>query len=184
MRASKKIKSAAVAAGGVIALGVAGAPYAAGTSLTGAANPPHNGMWGTAAHGEVLGQSNVNTGDVVAFWQGFLASYGVLACPSGIDGHFGPATASATRSVQGMIGVGQDGVVGSNTWTAAGGWLVWSNGTSSYDVWKPLGSSRAAVVYAHITPNGAWKWTSPVVSDGGWHSSDTPGISFTNDGSC
>jgi hypothetical protein len=176
------IKAAAVAAGGLAALGSVGAPYASATGLAGPTSNG-NGQWAQAAHGEVLGQSNVNTGDVVAFWQGFLASYGYVACPSGIDGHFGPATAAGTKQLQKFFSISQDGVVGSGTWGAAGSWLTWSPGTT-FDTFQPIGASRVAVVYANVHSNGAWKWTSPVVSDGGWHGSDTPGISFTNDGSC
>lgn len=182
MKAARRIKAAAAAAGGLVVLGSVGAPYASGTGLSGPTSGS-NGNWAQAAHGMVLGQSNTNTGDVIGFWQGFLASYGYIPCPSGIDGRFGPSTAAGTKQLQRFFSLGQDGVVGSGTWGAAGSWLSFNPG-STFDTFTPIGATRNAVTYANIHSNGAWKWTSPVVSDGGWHSSDTPGISFTNDGSC
>ncbi len=185
MRRRHRGRGAALAAGGLLALGATTAPYAGATSLSGVASAPSNALWSTAAHGEVLGGSHIATGDVVAFWQGFLASYGVVACPGGIDGHFTPATASGTKSIQGFFGLTKDGVVGANTWAAAGAWLDWSPGNSSYDLWQPLGSTHPDITYAHTLPNGAWKWQSDITTDyPSWHSSDAPAISFTNAGTC
>jgi hypothetical protein len=179
------VRGAAAAASGLAAIGAAGSPYASATALSGPANPPTNAMWATAAHGELLGTANINTGDVVAFWQGFLASYGMVSCPGGVDGHFGASTAAATKSIQGFFGVTKDGVVGANTWAAAGAWLIWSPGSSNLDTWQPSNTTHPEVLYGHALPNGAWKWQSPVTSDyPSWHGSDNPGITFTNSGSC
>jgi peptidoglycan hydrolase-like protein with peptidoglycan-binding domain len=166
-----------------------GAPYASASPLSGSASPPNNGLWAAAAHGEMLGTNYINTGDVVAFWQGFLASYGLVSCATGIDGRFSPATAAATRSIQSFFGLSKDGIVGPNTWSAAGAWLVWSPGGSSlgstYDSWQPANSTKPAIVYGHSLPSGAWKWQSPATTDyPNWHGSDNPGISFTPSGSC
>ena len=135
-------------------------PVASSQSLSGTSTPGSNANWAQASHGEVLGTNNINVGDVIAFWQGFLASYTAVACPSGIDGHFGSATASGTRSIQSFFGLTADGVVGPNTWKAAGGWLEWGMGSNGYESWTPFGSSHAQIHYAHATPNGAWKWQS------------------------
>jgi Putative peptidoglycan binding domain len=185
MKWTRTARGVAAAAGGLAALGAAGAPYASATSLSGTASPPTNALWKAAAHGELLGTANINTGDVVAFWQGFLASYGLLSCPAGIDGHFGGSTAAATKSIQSFFGLTKDGVVGANTWASAGAWLVWSPGGSSYDTWQPSNTNHPDIVYSHSLTNGSWKWQSPVTTDyPTWHGSDNPSISFTNSGTC
>jgi len=174
VRRRRAWRGAAAAAGGLAALGAVSAPYASATPLSGAANPPTNALWAAAAHGELLGSSNINTGDVVGFWQGFLASYGLVAC-SAVDGHFGSATVAGTKALQGFF---------ANTWGAAGGWLVWSAGTTSYDLWQPSNTTHPEILYAHMLPSGQWKWQSPINTDTSWHGSDNPGISFTNSGGC
>jgi len=177
-------RGAAAAAGGLAALGAVSTPFAAATPLSGAANPPTNALWATAAHGELLGPSNINNGDVVGFWQGFLASYGLVSC-SAVDGRYGSGTVAGTKALQGFFGLTKDGVVGANTWAAAGGWLVWSPGTTTNDLWQPWSTTHPEVLYAHVLPSGVWKWQSPTTSDSpNWHGSDNPGISFTNSGSC
>ena len=184
MRAPWRRRGAAVVAGGLAALGATGTPYASAASLSGPASPPSNALWATAAHGELLGASNINAGDVVGFWQGFLASYGLIAC-SALDGRFGSATVTATKAIQGFFGLTKDGIVGANTWSAAGAWLVWSPGTTAYDLWGPSNASRGEVVYSHVLPSSQWKWQSPITTDyPSWHTSDYPSVSFTNSGSC
>jgi peptidoglycan hydrolase-like protein with peptidoglycan-binding domain len=170
-------------AGGLVALGAAGTPYASASPLSGPASPPSNALWAGAAHGELLGASNINTGDVVGFWQGFLASYGLVAC-SAVDGRFGSATVAGTKAIQGFFGLGKDGVVGPNTWAAAGAWLVWSPGSTTYDLWEPSNTNHGEIIYSHVLPSSSWKWQSPVTNDSNWHGSDYPSISFTNSGSC
>jgi len=177
-------RGAAVVAGGLAALGATATPYASAAPLSGLASPPGNALWASAAHSELLGASNINTGDVVGFWEGYLASYGLIAC-SAVDGRFGSATVAATKAIQGFFGLTKDGIVGPNTWSAAGGWLIWSPGTTSYDLWQPSNASHDEVVYSHVLPSGQWKWQSPTTTDyPSWHGSDYPGISFTNSGSC
>jgi len=178
------LRRVATAASGLAALSAAAAPGASAAPLSGPANPPANALWSAASHGELLGASNINAGDVVGFWQGFLASYGLISCTA-VDGHFGAATVSGTKAIQGFFGLTKDGVVGPNTWGAAGGWLVWSPGSSSYDLWEPASTTHGEVVYTHLLPNGQWKWQSPTTSDyPAWHTSDYPTINFTNSGSC
>jgi Putative peptidoglycan binding domain len=168
---------AAATATGLVALGVGGVPQASATGLS-STTTSTNANWVAAAHGEQLGQSQTNTGDVVAFWQGFLASYNQLSCPGGIDGHYGPNTASGTKALQNFWSLTADGVVGTSTWNVAGTWLDFHPG-GAYDTWTPFMSTHIVVTYANVHSNGAWKWTSPAVSDGNWHGSDTPGITFT-----
>jgi hypothetical protein len=175
----------AAAAGGLAALGAVTTPWAGATSLSGPANPPTDAEWANASHGELLGTNQISSGDVVAFWQGFLASYGAVSCPGGINGRFGPATVTGTKSIQGFFGLTQDGIVGPQTWGAAGSWLSWSPGTSTYDLWQPFASGKPEVTYSHTLPNGAWKWQSVMTADyPQWHSSDTSAISFVTSGSC
>ena len=122
-------------------------------------------------------QSNINSGDVVAFWQGFLASYGAVPCPSGIDGHFTATTTAGTKAIQGFFGLTKDGVVGPNTWGAAGAWLVWSPGTAIYDLWQPLTPSRTPTSPTpQPEPNGSLEVAEPVTTDyPTWHALGLPG---------
>ena len=168
------LRRVATAASGLAALSAAAAPGASAAPLSGPANPPANALWSAASHGELLGASNINAGDVVGFWQGFLASYGLISCTA-VDGHFGAATVSGTKAIQGFFGLTKDGVVGSNTWGAAGAWLVWGPGSTGYDLWEPSNTTHPEITYAHVLPSGAWKWQSPTTTDSpNWHGSHKP----------
>jgi Putative peptidoglycan binding domain len=182
---SRRVRRAALAATGITLAGLTTAAPIGAQPLSGAASPPSNALWAAASHGQLLGVSQINAGDMVGFWQGFLASYHMIACPSALDGHYGTGTANATKALQSFFGLTQDGVVGSNTWGAAGGWLTWSAGTGTYDLWSPSATTTANVEYAHLFSTGVWKWRSPATSDyPTWKNSDSPAINFTNGGTC
>jgi hypothetical protein len=183
MRHPRRWRAAAVAAAGLTAVGAVGG-VAEAASLSGPESPPNNAMWGTAAKGEQLGASAVSSGDVVAFWQGFLASYGNVPCPSGINGKFDANTVAGTKAIQGFFGLTKDGIVGVNTWSAAASWVAYSPYSSTYDQWVPVSTDHPEITYFHVFPSGAWKWSSAATTDfPAIHNSDTT-ITFTNSGVC
>jgi peptidoglycan hydrolase-like protein with peptidoglycan-binding domain len=184
MTRRRRARNLTIVAAGLASVGLVAQPASA-TPLSGPASPPNNAQWGNAAHGEQLGPGGVTTGDVVAFWQGFLASYSSVPCPSGINGRFDANTVAGTRAIQGFFGLAKDGIVGVNTWNAAGTWLDYIPYSSSYDEWTPYNSGRSEITYFHALPSGTWKWSSGITTDfPSLHSSDAPGISFTNSGLC
>jgi hypothetical protein len=112
------------------------------------------------ATNDVLGQSYVNTGNVVGFWQAFIATYGQLPCQGGIDGHFGPATAQGTRNVQSFLGLAGDGIVGPNTWHTASDWLFKAGGDGFLTTyWEPNYGDNPFATYTYVY-GGPWYWES------------------------
>ena len=74
--------------------------------------------------------------DIVVMWQAILAAEGLIGF-SGIDGKFGPGTASATKQWQARYGLTADGWVGDDTWRKADSRMRWTgqeyNATATYD---------------------------------------------------
>ncbi|WP_143229689.1 peptidoglycan-binding domain-containing protein [Actinophytocola xanthii] len=72
--------------------------------------------------------------DLVVLWQAILVSEGFLGY-NDLDGQFGPRTAAATRSWQGLYigGSGVDGEVGNQTWSRADDFLVWGSPVNYLD---------------------------------------------------
>ncbi|MET7622475.1 peptidoglycan-binding domain-containing protein [Streptomyces sp. NPDC005408] len=123
--------------------------------LAGTANavPGNSGVYGTTFvdgagaltddfgdHYSELGHSLCNgcadtrNTDLVLMWQSILVAEGLLPA-SGIDGSFGPNTASATVNWQKRYGIPADGRVGNQTWSRADDRLVWQFTGDYYEVY-------------------------------------------------
>jgi hypothetical protein len=107
---------ATVLVGTALVLGVL-APAATAHSITGL-------QW-TSVDTLCSSVTCVTQGNLVGAWQSILYADGYLnLCGgSGVDGHFGPITKTATQSWQSAHGLVADGIVGPKTWGAARGIL-------------------------------------------------------------
>jgi peptidoglycan hydrolase-like protein with peptidoglycan-binding domain len=85
-------------------------------------------------HSLCNGCADSSNTDLVLMWQSILVAEGLLP-ESGIDGDFGPKTASATVNWQKRYGIGADGRVGNQTWSKADDRLVWRWDGWSYEVY-------------------------------------------------
>lgn len=94
--------------GGVVAVLLAAGLSPLGAGPAHAAYPAYSGAF---FHTQREGNRGVDTLAVQYLLQ--ARGFSVTA-----DGQFGPATATAVRSFQGSRGLGQDGMVGPNTWAA------------------------------------------------------------------
>lgn len=80
--------------------------------------------WAGAPTGEgcklllLIGSTDATTGNEVSRWQTFLTEHG--NDPQGVDGIFGTNTDTATRAFQTAEGITVDGIVGPDTFGAAG----------------------------------------------------------------
>lgn len=70
-----------------------------------------------------------STGEAVKAAQRLLNKYG---SGLGVDGDFGPATNSATRSFQRSHGLDEDGIIGPDTWSSLASGAGGGGGTGSY----------------------------------------------------
>jgi hypothetical protein len=80
--------------------------------------------WYTELMTEIPTVQTGSTGQIVKNWQGLLVAHGYNLGTTGprsdgIDGTFGAETENATKDFQSDKGLSMDGVVGSDTWTAA-----------------------------------------------------------------
>jgi peptidoglycan hydrolase-like protein with peptidoglycan-binding domain len=78
-----------------------------------------------------------SNGEAVKGAQRLLNKYGFGL---GVDGDFGPATNSATRSFQSSHGLAVDGVIGPNTWSSLASGSGGGGGTGSYRLVLPHGA--------------------------------------------
>ena len=89
------------------------APAASAHSITGL-------QW-TSVDTLCTSSSCVSQGNLVGAWQSILYADGYLSLcgGSGVDGHFGPITKTATQNWQSAHGLVADGIVGPKTWGKA-----------------------------------------------------------------
>ena len=106
----------------------------------------------------------VTKGNLVGAWQSILYADGYLdLCGgSGVDGHFGPVTKSATQSWQSAHGLVADGIVGPKTWGSARGVLKFKSMSPSLattvQYWDYVGSRHTIhFQYSYST----WAFRSP-----------------------
>jgi len=131
--------------------------------LTPAAGTPISGHrhWGEGNYH--LLPSQVSTGNMVGFWQSFIAAYGTIPC-TGVDGIFGPKTTNGTKSIQNFFGLTPDGIVGKQTWNAASHWLhAAGNDGFVTTYWVPNYANSVYPFYAY-TYGGPWRWHVPTVT--------------------
>ncbi|TQX32342.1 peptidoglycan-binding protein [Clostridioides difficile] len=71
-----------------------------------------------AAKSSIVGYNNTTEGNPVHLAQ--VLCNKIVGSGISTDGQFGPATYNAVKSLQGKLGLTKDGIVGKNTWEAAG----------------------------------------------------------------
>lgn len=127
----------AAAATGLAVVALTGPAQAADSSTvvdgSGAVTDDWGDNFDELGHSLCDGCAHSSNTDLVLMWQTVLFAEGLLP-KSGLDGDFGPTTASATRAWQRRFGLGDDGMVGDATWGAADDRLRWnSQGALLYD---------------------------------------------------
>jgi len=115
----------------------------------------------------------VDVGNVVGVWQSILYADNLLAkCGSaGIDGHFGSITANATADWQTSNGLTTDGIVRTNTWHKARGFVDHRGSLYYY-----IGVGDVIEIPFKIV-SGNYNFKSP--SDTSWRGTGHPSITFT-----
>ncbi|WP_165986710.1 peptidoglycan-binding protein [Streptomyces sp. YIM 98790] len=128
----RKLAACAVGALTVATLALSTSPAAASGDYSGRAYVFGAGSftddWGDEG---LLSTSSHTYSNATCLWQKILWADGYLNSTADIDGIFGAKTRNATVALQRDFGLGDDGVVGKETFGWADRWLVYESGSTT-----------------------------------------------------